>query len=125
MAVEAQLCPQCGATLQFAENQTEVVCSYCGATVDKAQVQEILHVNDVGELSPADRDKLHNLILDGRRQDALYFIRRYTGLGEDQMYFVLRGKDLAAVAEALDVVVGANMALRDYAKGRREALSTI
>ena len=51
--------------------------------------------------------------------------RTYTGLGADQMYFVLRGKDLAAVAEALDVVVGANMALRDYAKGRREALSTI
>lgn len=51
--------------------------------------------------------------------------RTYTGLGEDQMYFVLRGKDLAAVAEALDVVVGANAALSDYAKGRREALSTL
>jgi uncharacterized protein (DUF169 family) len=50
--------------------------------------------------------------------------RTYTGLGEDQMYFVLRGKDLAAVAEALDVVTGANAALGDYAKGRREALST-
>lgn len=51
--------------------------------------------------------------------------RTYTGLGEDQMYFVLRGKDLAAVAEALDVVVGANTALSDYARGRREALSTV
>jgi uncharacterized protein (DUF169 family) len=50
--------------------------------------------------------------------------RTYTGLGEDQMYFVLRGKDLTAVADALEVVVGANAALRDYAKGRREALST-
>lgn len=50
--------------------------------------------------------------------------RTYTGLGEDQMYFVLRGKDLAAVAEALDVVTGANAALGDYAKGRRAALST-
>jgi uncharacterized protein (DUF169 family) len=50
--------------------------------------------------------------------------RRYTGLGEDQMYFVLRGRDLAAVAEALDVVTGANAALSVYAKGRREALST-
>jgi uncharacterized protein (DUF169 family) len=49
--------------------------------------------------------------------------RTYTGLGEDQMYFVLRGKDLAAVAEALDVVIGANAALGDYARGRREALS--
>ena len=38
MTVEAQLCPQGGATLQFAEMQTEVVCSYCGATVDKALV---------------------------------------------------------------------------------------
>jgi uncharacterized protein (DUF169 family) len=50
--------------------------------------------------------------------------RTYTGLGEDQMYFVLRGQDLAAVAEALDVVTGANAALGDYAKGRRAALST-
>jgi uncharacterized protein (DUF169 family) len=50
--------------------------------------------------------------------------RTYTGLGEDQMYFVLRGKDLAAVADALDVVIGANAALGDYAKGRRETLST-
>ena len=50
--------------------------------------------------------------------------RTYTGLGEDQMYFVLRGKDLAAVADALDVVIGANAALGDYAMGRREALST-
>jgi len=50
--------------------------------------------------------------------------RTYTGLGEDQMYFVLRGKDLAAVADALDVVIGANDALGDYAKGRRETLST-
>lgn len=50
--------------------------------------------------------------------------RTYTGLGEDQVYFVLRGKDLAAVGEALDVVVGANTALGEYAMGRREALST-
>jgi uncharacterized protein (DUF169 family) len=50
--------------------------------------------------------------------------RTYTELGEDQMYFVLRGKDLSAVAEALDVVTGANAALGDYAKGRRAALST-
>src|SRR5450432_4383812 len=50
--------------------------------------------------------------------------RTYKGLGADQLYFVLRGKDLSAVAEALAVVIGANAALRDYAKGRREALST-
>jgi len=36
MAVEAQLCPQCGAAIQFGDGQTEVVCSHCGTTVVKA-----------------------------------------------------------------------------------------
>jgi uncharacterized protein (DUF169 family) len=50
--------------------------------------------------------------------------RIYTGLGEDEMYVVLRGRDLPAVAEALQVIGGANAALRDYARGRREELSS-
>jgi hypothetical protein len=33
MAVEAQVCPQCGSAIQFVEGQTEVVCAYCGMTV--------------------------------------------------------------------------------------------
>ena len=49
--------------------------------------------------------------------------RIYTGLEDDEMYVVLRGKDLANVAEALKVIGGANAALRDYARGRREQLS--
>jgi uncharacterized protein (DUF169 family) len=50
--------------------------------------------------------------------------RVYTGLGEDQMYFVVRGQDLDAVADALKVVNSANVALNDYATGRRKRLST-
>ena len=50
--------------------------------------------------------------------------RVYTGLGEDEMYVVLRGKDLPAVVAALQTIGEANVALRDYAKGRRELLST-
>jgi uncharacterized protein (DUF169 family) len=34
--------------------------------------------------------------------------RVYTGLDEDEMYVVLRGKDLARIAEALHVISGAN-----------------
>ena len=49
--------------------------------------------------------------------------RTYTGLGEDEMYVVLRAKDLPSIAEALAVIGGANAALRDYARGRREQLS--
>jgi uncharacterized protein (DUF169 family) len=51
--------------------------------------------------------------------------RVYTGLGEDEMYFVLRGNDLAAVADALGVITSANNALQDYAQGRRSQLATI
>lgn len=51
--------------------------------------------------------------------------RVYTGLGEDEMYVVLRGTDLPAVAEALTTIGNANLALMDYAKGRREQLSTL
>jgi DNA-directed RNA polymerase subunit RPC12/RpoP len=72
MAVEAQLCPQCGATVQFGELQTEVVCSYCGATVDKTLLQSIQRVNDVSELPFEGQEKLNRLILDGRRKDAVY-----------------------------------------------------
>lgn len=51
--------------------------------------------------------------------------RVYTGLGEDEMYMVLRGKDLPVVIEALKTIGNANAALKDYATGRREQLSTI
>jgi uncharacterized protein (DUF169 family) len=51
--------------------------------------------------------------------------RVYTGLGEDEMYFVLRGRDLAAVVDALAVITSANAALNEYAAGRRSQLATI
>lgn len=51
--------------------------------------------------------------------------RVYTGLNEEEMYFVLRGKDLEAVADALEVVTSANAALSDYAIDRRQTLSSI
>jgi hypothetical protein len=40
------------------------------------------------------------------------------------MYFVVRGRDLGAVADALEVVTSANAVLSDYAIGRRQTLST-
>jgi uncharacterized protein (DUF169 family) len=50
--------------------------------------------------------------------------RVYTGLGDDEVYFVVRGTDLGALADALQVIVGANRALRDYAAGRRAELAS-
>ena len=51
--------------------------------------------------------------------------RVYTGLGENEMYIVLRGRDLGAVAEALGVITNANAALQAYAQGRRSELASI
>ena len=51
--------------------------------------------------------------------------RVYTGLGEDEMYVVIRGKDLASVADALQTIGSANVALQNYAEGRRDQLSTV
>ena len=44
MAVEAQVCPQCGAAVQFAPAQTEVVCGHCGTTVVKAAAPGVTSV---------------------------------------------------------------------------------
>jgi hypothetical protein len=49
--------------------------------------------------------------------------RTYTGLGEDELYFVVRGRDLAALADSLEVVVRANQVLEQYAEGRRAKLA--
>jgi uncharacterized protein (DUF169 family) len=51
--------------------------------------------------------------------------RVYTGLGEDEMYLVLRGSDLTKIADALGVITSANSALQQYAAGRRKDLATI
>jgi uncharacterized protein (DUF169 family) len=51
--------------------------------------------------------------------------RVYTGLGEDEMYFVVRGGDLAALVDSLSVISGANRALREYAEGRRGELANV
>ncbi|MGA2484206.1 MAG: DUF169 domain-containing protein [Candidatus Acidiferrales bacterium] len=51
--------------------------------------------------------------------------RLYTRLGEDEMYFVARGTDLEAIAEALEAIVRANVALADYARSRQAQLSTL
>ena len=51
--------------------------------------------------------------------------RVYTGLAEDEMYVVLRGQDLLAVLSALQTILTANAALKDYATSRRQQLSTI
>jgi len=51
--------------------------------------------------------------------------RVYTGLGDDELYFVVRGEDLAALVEALQVITNANHVLQQYAQGRRSELATL
>jgi uncharacterized protein (DUF169 family) len=50
--------------------------------------------------------------------------RVYTGLSEDELYVAIPGPDVAAVADALDVIASANAALTRYARSRLLALAT-
>jgi uncharacterized protein (DUF169 family) len=50
--------------------------------------------------------------------------RVYTGLGADEMYIVVPGAKIAAVADALGIIAGANHALEEFARGRQSSLST-
>jgi uncharacterized protein (DUF169 family) len=50
--------------------------------------------------------------------------RVYTGLGEDELFVVVPGKDLEKVATALDTIVTANQAIGEFARGRRAQLAT-
>lgn len=50
--------------------------------------------------------------------------RVYTDLGEDELYVVVPGQDLARVAEQVPTIADANSALSEYHRGRRRALAT-
>src|SRR5262245_38968404 len=50
--------------------------------------------------------------------------RVYTDLGEDQLYVVIPGKDVARVAAEAQTIADANVKLSEYHQGRRQALAT-
>jgi len=50
--------------------------------------------------------------------------RVYTDLGDDELYVVIPGRDLARVVEALETIVAANDTLAGYHRSRRRTLST-
>jgi uncharacterized protein (DUF169 family) len=50
--------------------------------------------------------------------------RVYTDLGDDELYVVIPGRDLAKLASESQTIAAANAALSDYHRGRRQALST-
>lgn len=50
--------------------------------------------------------------------------RVYTDLGEDELYAVVPGRDLARVTDTLQTIAAANAQLAEYHRGRRQALAT-
>ena len=51
--------------------------------------------------------------------------RVYTDLGEDEMYMVIPGRDLAKIVESAQTIAAANSQLAEYHRGRRQALATV
>jgi len=50
--------------------------------------------------------------------------RVYTDVGEDELYVVVRGRDLSRIAVEADTIAEANAKLADYHRGRRASLAT-
>ena len=50
--------------------------------------------------------------------------RVYTDLGNDELYVAIPGKDLAKLAAEATTIASANVALAEYHRDRRRALST-
>jgi uncharacterized protein (DUF169 family) len=51
--------------------------------------------------------------------------RVYTGIGEDELYVVLRGADLEAIAAEIDTIHAANQTLTGYHQERRQTLTRL
>lgn len=51
--------------------------------------------------------------------------RVYTGLGEDELYAVVPGRDLIRVLDGLETVAAANAQLAEYHRGRRQTLYVV
>jgi uncharacterized protein (DUF169 family) len=49
--------------------------------------------------------------------------RVYTGIGDDELYVAVPGRDLERVAAEVETIVAANSKLADYHRGRRELLT--
>ena len=49
--------------------------------------------------------------------------RIYTGLGEDELYVAVPGKDLESIASEVATIVSANQKLGSYHLGRRQAMA--
>jgi uncharacterized protein (DUF169 family) len=50
--------------------------------------------------------------------------RVYTGIGEDELYVAVPGRDVQKLAAEAQTIAGANAALFEYHQGRRQSLST-
>lgn len=51
--------------------------------------------------------------------------RVYTGIGEDELYVVLRGSDLDRIAAEMDTILSANQTLTSYHQDRRTTLTVL
>jgi uncharacterized Zn finger protein (UPF0148 family) len=49
MAVEAQVCPQCGSAIHFKQGQASIVCDYCGTTVTRSTRSDVSLKKEIEE----------------------------------------------------------------------------
>lgn len=98
-------CPNCAAPLQVREGQTVALCLYCGSSLKLEPDGIMPHAIEPRELTPDVRQHINQLLLDGRRTEAmaLYMqharVQKVVRLGEMQV----RGQPVTAARLWLEV----------------------
>jgi hypothetical protein len=102
MPVEELTCPNCGASLQVADDQAITTCAYCGASlriaVDSPERRTVT-VQHAPLASGIDLDRVKMLIAEGRKIEAIKAFRQQTGAGlkesKDAVEAIERGEPFA------------------------------
>lgn len=75
-------CPNCGAPLQAREHQTVALCVYCGSSIKVDVGGAAPQPIEQRELTPEILGQVNQLLLDGRRVEAVALYRQQSGVTE-------------------------------------------
>lgn len=82
MTLESLKCPNCAAPLHLGAGQRRTLCLYCGSTVYFNEGEPAVQPQTTPELPPAALDQIKQLLVDGRRVEALHFYQQQAGVTE-------------------------------------------
>lgn len=101
MTLESLKCPNCAAPLHWGAGQRRTLCLYCGSTVYFSEGEPAVQPQTTPELPSAALDQIKQLLVDGRRVEALHLYQEQTGLTEAEAVGVINSLTQSLTRRAL------------------------